>query len=61
MNDLIQKDFHNIDVFRFDFEKQNQMIEMIISNVISWDSIRYRFTKDELKGLASFITKFIET
>ncbi len=61
MSDLIHKDFYKADVFRFDLEKQYQsMVEMVISNSISWDCMRYRFTRDELKGLADFINKFLE-
>ena len=60
MNDIILKDFYKADVFRFDLEKQNHIIEMVISNSISWDSMKYRFTRDELKGLADFINKFLE-
>lgn len=55
------KDSYRADVFRFDLEKQNNIIEMIISNSISWDSMKFRFTKDELKGLADFINKFLES
>jgi len=60
MNDVILKDFYKADVFRFDLEKQNHIIEMVISNSISWDSMKFRFTREELKGLSDFITKFLE-
>jgi hypothetical protein len=60
MNDVILKDFYKADVFRFDLEKQNHVIEMVISNSISWDSMKFRFTREELSGLADFITKFLE-
>jgi hypothetical protein len=60
MNDIILKDFYKADVFRFDLEKQNNIIEMVISNSISWDSMKFRFTREELKGLSDFITKFLD-
>lgn len=60
MNDIILKDFYKADVFRFDLEKQNNIVEMVISNSISWDSMKFRFTREELYGLADFITKFLE-
>ena len=61
VNNVIQKDFYKADVFRFDLEKQNNIIEMVISNSISWDSMKFRFTREELKGLSDFITKFLDT
>lgn len=61
MSDTIIKDFYKADVFRFDLEKQNTIVEMVISNSISWDIMTYRFTREELKGLADFINKFLET
>jgi hypothetical protein len=61
MSDLIVKDFYKADVFRFDLEKQNDTIELVISNTISWDCDRFRFTRDELKGLSNFINRFLET
>lgn len=60
MSDLIQSDFYKADVFRFDLEKHKNIIEMVISNSISWDAMKYRFTREELKGLADFINKFLE-
>ncbi len=60
MNDIILKDFYKADVFRFDLEKQNNIIEMVISNSISWDSMKFRFTREELKDLSDFITKFLD-
>lgn len=60
MTDTIIKDFYKADVFRFDLEKQNSIVEMAISNAISWDTMTYRFTREELKGLADFINKFLE-
>jgi hypothetical protein len=60
MSDLIQSDFYKANVFRFYFEKLNASIDMTISNSISWDSNNYTMTREELKGLADFINKFLE-
>lgn len=57
---LILKDLYKIDVFRFDLEKDNNMIDFQISNAISWDSMNIRATKEELKGLADFINSYLE-
>jgi hypothetical protein len=61
MNDIVVKDFYKADVFRFDLEKQNHVVEMVISNSISWDSMKFRFTREELQGLADFFNKFLDT
>lgn len=53
-------DSYKVDVFKFELEKQDRAIDMVISNNISWDSMKFRFTKEELQGLADFIYKFIE-
>ncbi len=60
MSDLIQSDFYKANVFRFYFEKLNASIDMTISNSISWDTNNYTMTREELKGLADFINKFLE-
>jgi hypothetical protein len=57
---VITKDFYKADVFRFELDFQNSMIDLTINNAISWDSIRIRLTKEELKGLSDFINKFLE-
>jgi hypothetical protein len=61
MNDIVVKDFYKADVFRFDLEKQDHVVEMVISNSISWDSMKFRFTREELKGMADFLNKFLNT
>jgi hypothetical protein len=60
VSDLIQSDFYKANVFRFYFEKLNASIDMTISNSISWDTNNYTMTREELKGLADFINKFLE-
>ena len=34
--------------------------DITISNVISWDIFQLKMTKEELKGLADFINKYLE-
>lgn len=59
---ITKKDFFKTDVNRFDIEYTNDNhITLELSNVISWDILTMRLTKDELKGLADFIYNMIET
>jgi hypothetical protein len=57
---IILKDSHKIDVFKFDLEQDGNVINMTINNAISWDWMQFKFTKEELKSLSDFITKFLE-
>ena len=61
MNDLIKADFYKADVFRFDLEKNQDSVDLEICNAISWDVMRFVMSREELKGLADFINKFLET
>jgi hypothetical protein len=59
---LVTKDFFKTDVNRFDIEYNNDFdITLELSNVISWDIIRVKMTKEELNALANFISNFLET
>ena len=60
MNDLIQSDFYKANVFRFYFEKLNTTVDMTVANSISWDTNNYTMTREELKGLADFINRFLD-
>jgi hypothetical protein len=60
MDDVIKADFYKANVFRFYFEKLNATIDMTVTNSISWDTNNYTMTREELKGLADFINKFLE-
>lgn len=57
---IITKDLYKADVFTFELDIQNSVINLTINNAISWDWMKMRLTKEELKGLASFINNFIE-
>ena len=54
------KDSHKIDVFNFDIEKQGELINLTINNVISWEWQKLNLTKSEFQGLARFLTNFAE-
>lgn len=68
-NSLLKKDFYKADIYRFDIESSTQEVpntkyiaafDITISNVISWDIFQLKMTKEELKGLADFINKYLE-
>ena len=60
MNNILIKDSFKVDVFKFDLEKQNSVIEMTINNSISWDWIKMKLTTEELKNLSNFINTFLQ-
>ena len=57
---MIVKDFYKLDVYRIDFEKTHDLIEMNINNAISWDTFKITMTRDELAGLSKFINTFLQ-
>jgi hypothetical protein len=58
---MITKDFYKSDIYRFDIEsKSGNVFDVDISNVISWDIIRLKMTKEELKGLADFLQSYTQ-
>ena len=58
---MITKDFYKSDIYRFDIEsKSNNIFDVDISNVISWDIIRLKMNEEDLRGLADFIYKYLE-
>jgi len=57
---IILKDSYKADVFKFDLEQNDNLINLTINNAISWDWMKMRLTKEELKGLSDFISKFLE-
>lgn len=60
MSQLVTKDFYKADVYRFDAEVlSGNMVKFDISNVISWELMTVKMTKDELRGLGDFITTFL--
>ena len=58
---MVIKDFYKSDIYRFDIEsKSGNVFDVDISNVISWDIIRLKMTKEDLVGLADFINDFLK-
>jgi len=60
-NPLIKKDFHKLDVYRFDIEHiSDDLYRVDLSDSISWDILSLNFTRNELMGLADFINNMVE-
>lgn len=51
-------DSFSCDVYRFYVENYNDVIDLEIRNVISWDSFKLRMTKNEFQKLSHFMTNF---
>ena len=60
MSEVIQKNSYKADVFQFDLERSNGLVDLTINNAISWDWMKMKLTKEELKGLRDFINTFLE-
>jgi len=60
MNDIVQKDTHKVDIFTFDLEKFGSIFNLTISNSISWDWMKMKLTKEELKSLSNFLNTFLD-
>jgi hypothetical protein len=56
---IIEKDFYKFDVYRFDIDQDGDSYYVDIGNVISWDIMTLKATKEELLGLADFINKYL--
>jgi hypothetical protein len=50
---------YRADIYTFDIDTKNSIVDLTINNVISWDWLRMRLTGSELKGLADFIYESI--
>ena len=53
------KDSYKADVYRFYIESCNNLFDFEISNVISWDLIRLKMNRDDIKGLAEFLKQYL--
>jgi hypothetical protein len=60
MSSIVIKDSYKADVFNFDVEQNGSLSTLTINNVISWQWIQMKLTKDEIRGLASFLNQFVE-
>jgi hypothetical protein len=52
---IVTKDSYKADVFNFDVEQSGEIINLTINNVISWEWMKMKLTKEEAKRLADFI------
>jgi len=52
---IVTKDCYKADVFNFDVEHNGSLIDLTINNVISWEWMKMKLTKEETKGLADFL------
>jgi hypothetical protein len=50
----------SFDVYRVELSKDGGSHRLELSNVISWELMALKTTKEELKGLADFIYKYLE-
>jgi hypothetical protein len=57
---LVTKDSYKADIYNFDIEQSGKIINLTINNVISWDWLKMKLTKEEIKGLADFLNKHLE-
>jgi hypothetical protein len=57
---IVTKDSYKADVFNFDVEQNGSLSTLTINNVISWQWIQMKLTKDEIRGLANFLNQFVE-
>ena len=49
-----------VDIFKFDIEQTNSLYNVTITDVISWNLMRIRATKQELEALVDFINASID-
>jgi hypothetical protein len=63
---IVTKDSYRADIFNFDMEcwkqedPKGELFNFTINNVISWEWVKMKLTRDEIKGLADFLNQFIE-
>ena len=63
---IVIKDSYKADVFNFDMEcwkqedPKGELFNLTVNNVISWEWMKFKFTKEELRGLTDFLNQFVE-
>lgn len=57
---IVTKDSYKADIYNFEMEKFGSLLNLTINNVISWEWVKINLTKEEIKGLASFLNQFVE-
>jgi hypothetical protein len=50
---------YKMDVYKVDIEKYNNIVDIEISNVISWELMKIKATKEEIKGLVTFLNNIL--
>lgn len=66
MSSVVIKDSYKADIFNFDMElwkqeePKGELFNLTVNNVISWEWMKFKFTKEELKGLANFLNQFVK-
>jgi hypothetical protein len=50
---------YKMDVYKVDIEKYNNIVDIEISNVISWELMKIKATKEEIKGLVAFLNNIL--
>jgi hypothetical protein len=55
---IVIKDSYKADVFNFTAEQNGSIIDLTINNVISWEWVNMKLTREEIKGLAQFLNNF---
>jgi hypothetical protein len=66
MSSIVIKDSYKADIFNFDMEcwkqedPKGELFNLTVNNVISWEWMKFKFTKEELRGLTDFINDFVE-
>lgn len=49
-----------IDVYQFDMDKVDCGYLLEVSNLVTWDNVKVKLMKEELKQLAEFIKEYLE-
>lgn len=57
---IVTKDSYKADIYNFDMENFGSVFDLTINNVISWEWVKIKLTKEEVKGLANFLNQFVE-
>jgi hypothetical protein len=51
---------YRADIYNFDIETQNSIVYLTINNVISWEWLKMRLTREELKNFANFLNSYLD-
>lgn len=51
---------YRADIYTFDLEHQGDVFNLIVNNVISWDMITIKMTREEMVNLIDFLSEQIK-